>query len=178
MKTEYLEMVGNLIKDPTDILATLTEDQVNQWHLATGLCGEVSEAMEVMCTGGDWEDLVKELGDIEFYFNALTLAAGMDSTQKYPAQGYPERFSSIMCVSVMAGKYLDYIKKYVVHNRELDAGKIVSMLTDIGSAMSNLYNIMGLPREEALANNTKKLTARYPSGGYSDADAEARVDVT
>lgn len=74
---DYGDMVRALVKPPEEILATLTPEKVDAWHMATGVAGEAGEVSEVIkkhIVYGkelDRTKLVKEMGDLEFYLEGL-----------------------------------------------------------------------------------------------------------
>jgi NTP pyrophosphatase (non-canonical NTP hydrolase) len=69
--------VKQLIKNPIEIREDLSNQKINAWHMATGVSGEAGEVLELI---KKWvvygkpmarADLIKELGDIEFYLTGL-----------------------------------------------------------------------------------------------------------
>ena len=76
------EMVATLVKDPGLILRQLTEGQVDLWHAATGVSGEAGELLDAVkkwCVYQkdlDRENVMEELGDLEFYMEALRQRMG------------------------------------------------------------------------------------------------------
>lgn len=73
----YSEMVAALAKPGADIVATLTPEMAHAWHMATGIAGEAGEALDavkkyaIYCKPIDRENVVEELGDLEFYMEGL-----------------------------------------------------------------------------------------------------------
>ncbi len=80
---DYGKMVFQLFKDPTLILMELTPAKVNLNHAASGLAGEAAEVLDLIKkhvnTGAplDLDKLFKEMGDVEFYMEALRQAVGV-----------------------------------------------------------------------------------------------------
>ena len=80
MKTEFEQMVSDLIKPGATILATLTPEKVNVWHMATGITGEAGELLDAIKKHVaynkplDVVNVVEELGDLEFYMEGLRQA--------------------------------------------------------------------------------------------------------
>ncbi len=63
----------------------------------------------------------------------------------------------------------------MIHGRPLDRQNVVEELGDLEFYMESLRQGLGISREEVLAHNAAKLSARY-GGSYSDAAALARAD--
>ena len=82
-ETTYAEMVNALVKDPREILRDLQPDAVNLLHMAVGISDEAGEVLglvkKVVINGGVYnrKELVKELGDIEFYLEGLRQETGI-----------------------------------------------------------------------------------------------------
>jgi hypothetical protein len=84
MNTEdYGKMVHCLFKDANDIMRTLTPEQLNLLHCTMGLAGEAAEVMDLVkksvMTGTpfNFEKVIKEMGDTEFYMEATRQALGV-----------------------------------------------------------------------------------------------------
>jgi|LSQX01.2.fsa_nt_gb NTP pyrophosphatase (non-canonical NTP hydrolase) len=77
------ELVAALAKPGEDILSSLTPEQCHQWHMASALQGEAGElfdAIKKFVIYGkdlDRENVVEELGDMEFYMEGLRAALGI-----------------------------------------------------------------------------------------------------
>jgi len=73
----YSEFIARRVKDSFSIIATLTPEKVNMWHAATGIAGEAGELLDcikkcvVYNQPLDRENAIEELGDLEFYMEAL-----------------------------------------------------------------------------------------------------------
>lgn len=79
-------------------------------------------------------------------------------------------------VSGEAGELLDAIKKHVIYQKPLDVENVKEELGDLLFYMSNLMQSVGLSFEEVLQHNVDKLSVRYSSGKYSNAQAQERAD--
>ena len=75
-----------------------------------------------------------------------------------------------------SGELLDAIKKHVVYNKPLDRENVVEELGDLEFYLEGLRQGLGLTRDEILAANITKLSARYAGLTYTDAAAQARAD--
>ena len=79
-------------------------------------------------------------------------------------------------VSGESGELLDAIKKHVIYQKPLDVENVKEELGDLLFYMSNLMQSVGLSFEEVLQHNVDKLSVRYSSGKYSNAQAQERAD--
>lgn len=74
---EHSDIVKALAKPGSDILASLTPAQAHQVHMILGLAGEVGELVDAVKKAAiynkplDLENVVEELGDIEFYLEGF-----------------------------------------------------------------------------------------------------------
>ena len=75
-----------------------------------------------------------------------------------------------------AGEVEDVIKKHVIYQKPLDVENVKEELGDLLFYMSNLMQSVGLSFEEVLQHNVDKLSVRYSSGKYSNAQAQERAD--
>ena len=82
----------------------------------------------------------------------------------------------VVGVAGESGELLDAIKKHVIYNKEADRENVIEELGDIEFYMEGLRQGLGITREETLAHNIRKLSARYEKLAYSDASAVARAD--
>lgn len=75
-----------------------------------------------------------------------------------------------------SGELLDAIKKHVIYRKPLDRANVIEELGDLEFYMEGLRQGLNITREETIAGNITKLSARYASLQYSDAAAQARAD--
>lgn len=82
-KFTFEMMVANLAKDGQDIIDTLTPKKMYELHMAVGVAGEAGELIDavkkyvVYNKDIDRENLVEEMGDIEFYMEGLRSSLGI-----------------------------------------------------------------------------------------------------
>lgn len=81
-----------------------------------------------------------------------------------------------MGISGEAGELLDAIKKHWAYGKQLDIVNVIEELGDLEFYMQALRNSLGLSRDEIIRGNIAKLSTRYASLSYSDAQAIARAD--
>ena len=77
------EMVRTLTKPGADIIKTLTPESANLWHMATGVSGEAGELLDAVKKMAiynkplDRDNVIEELGDLEFYMEGIRQALGV-----------------------------------------------------------------------------------------------------
>lgn len=77
IQIEHTNMVSNLAKPGADILASLSESDCHIMHMIMGMSGEVGELLDAIKKSViygktlDMENVIEELGDIEFYMEGL-----------------------------------------------------------------------------------------------------------
>lgn len=80
-ETEYEAFVGSKVKSPSDIVLTLA--QKNLMHAALGVAGEAGEIVGAIKSHTiygkplDMENVIEELGDMEFYLQQLRTALNL-----------------------------------------------------------------------------------------------------
>lgn len=76
-KIIHADMVRQLVKPGGDIIETLTPDKMNLLHMAVGVSGEAGELIDAVKKAViynkplDRENIVEELGDLEFYMEGI-----------------------------------------------------------------------------------------------------------
>lgn len=79
----YSRLVEVLAKPGAEILATLTEDDCHLMHMTFGISGEAGELLDAVKKSIiyrrplDRENVIEELGDIEFYLEGLRAKLGI-----------------------------------------------------------------------------------------------------
>jgi NTP pyrophosphatase (non-canonical NTP hydrolase) len=80
---KHNEMVKALVKSGDVIAAEMTGDDANLMHMAVGICGEAGELLDaikktiIYRKPLDMENVIEELGDLEFYMEGLRQAVGV-----------------------------------------------------------------------------------------------------
>jgi len=83
MNTQHSEMVKALAKPGEQIVATLTAEDAHFLHMAVGISGEAGELLDAVKKAViyrklvDRENVVEELGDLEFYMEGLRQGLGI-----------------------------------------------------------------------------------------------------
>lgn len=87
----YPCMVANLIKPGSDILESLVDHDVNLLHMAIGISGEAGELLDAIKKATIYgqqinlENVIEELGDLEFYMEGLRQALELSRQQTLTA---------------------------------------------------------------------------------------------
>lgn len=82
----------------------------------------------------------------------------------------------VTLLSGESGELLDAVKKSVIYGKPLDMANVIEELGDIEFALQGIRNSLKIRREDVLDANVTKLSKRYASGGYTDAQARDRAD--
>lgn len=102
----FADMVNLLMKPGEAILATLTPERCDLWHAGTGAAGEAGELLDAIKKHVaynrdiDRENVIEELGDLEFYMQAIRRNLGISRTEtltatynKLMGKRYPNGYS-------------------------------------------------------------------------------------
>lgn len=87
----HADMVTRLFKDGKNILSTITEEQLTRLHAAVGISGESGELLDAVKKetmynkAPDIVNIIEELGDLEFYMEALRQTYGITREQTLEA---------------------------------------------------------------------------------------------
>jgi len=79
----HAELVEKLAKPGEDIIAQLTPEKAHLWHMATGASGESGELEDAIKKHViynkplDRENVIEELGDLEFYLEGIRQGLGL-----------------------------------------------------------------------------------------------------
>jgi NTP pyrophosphatase (non-canonical NTP hydrolase) len=143
---------------------------------ALGLVGETGEVVDLIkkhighSHPLDRDKLVKELGDVEWYMEAMRQAHKL------------ERNPYLDCIRHYPKGEVSACKEAL--DLATEVGCLVSLsvvgilrvsLNVVDCRLASIYKRYGITREEALAENIKKLEARYPNG-FSTEDSINRKD--
>jgi NTP pyrophosphatase (non-canonical NTP hydrolase) len=84
---EFSAMVAALVKPGQAIIDTLSPEKMDTLHMAVGVAGEAGELLDavkkyvVYNKAADVENIVEELGDLEFYMERLRQIFGITRDQ-------------------------------------------------------------------------------------------------
>jgi len=94
IEKEHSEMVTRLVKNPNDILNGISAGDMNLLHMAVGVAGEGGEILDAAkrvaiygkgLTKDLHENIIEELGDLEFYMEGIRQEAGITRQQTLEA---------------------------------------------------------------------------------------------
>ena len=118
------------------------------------------------------------IDDLLYKFDKMTLALAKDGADilKNLTPEQANMWHMVTGIGGEAGEIVDCIKKHVIYQKPLDVENVKEELGDLLFYMSNLMQSVGLSFEEVLQHNIDKLSVRYASGSYSNAQAQQRAD--
>lgn len=109
IQTEHSNLVAELVKNPQEIVDNITSSEANLIHSIMGVSGEVGELLDTVKKHViykkelDLENVIEELGDIEFYLEQLrqelaisreeTLDANITKLRKRYPTGYSNQLA-------------------------------------------------------------------------------------
>lgn len=182
---KHSEMAAGLAKPGEAILASLTPGDMAMIHAIIGVCGEAAELMEALYEPDmekiDRENVVEELGDIEFYLVELRRHLGV-SRPAFPGNSESicprgeTHTKSCMNLLIEAGRLMDLIKKASIYRKHINTDEIMVLLGWVDNSLNEIREFFGVSREHTLIHNYNKLERRYPGFKYSDQAAQERAD--
>jgi hypothetical protein len=195
MKTEIVpfktisfhkDMVHALAKPERAIISGLVnqEDAAHILHMAIGVAGEVGELLENLLDELGRENLVEEIGDIEFYMRGLSQAIGYKDLLKSHKVilgsdlAYSTAIKAATYASIRASQLLDAIKKMAIYEKALDKELAFKAFTGLLYCIESVRVAFDITRTECLEHNISKLGKRYSGGTYTNLAAQVRADKT
>ncbi len=183
------ELVRALLKPGNEIADTMTADEADLWHNATGVMTEATEIIEsVLATAVnpnvrfDRENLTEELGDLEFYIEGVRQRLEIERNSTLFLMDVDTGRGSMLfnsaALAAAAGKLLDRVKKVVIYKKPVGdlLLPIRDALAEIEQFMHRIRTDMGITRSETITGNIAKLSVRYAGLSYSDSAAQERAD--
>jgi hypothetical protein len=176
-------LVASLAKPGDDILNSLTGSKCEAWHHASCIPGEVGELFSALLnhavTGElDRENVVEELGDIEFYLQGLRAVTGIERVETLTMASIVVSLSSdcYLNLPATAGDVFDATKKWVIYNKSFDVQALILALEAFEAVLEAVRQHHDISYAESVAGNIMKLGTRYSSMSYSDQQAQDRAD--
>ncbi len=183
---EYSHMVRKLFKTEG-----MHHNNDAMLHAAIGLAGEAGELMIAIAKADD-KNTVEELGDIEFYLEALIqqVSINADELETLMSNYFMSQSSQMLdpktLVDIMAVQgcnILDIAKKcwvygHTMQNEEIRV-RMVSAIAQYMTTLELLYNSLGKRSTEIQQANWEKLAGpngRFRGMVYSDEAARQRAD--
>ncbi|QTH79770.1 putative nucleotide [Aeromonas phage PZL-Ah152] len=114
-KPTYGEFVRKLAKSGELITNQLTPEMAHLWHMATGVAGEAGEVLDAVKKSAiyskplDVENLIEELGDLEFYMEGIrqTIGVTREEVLKANFEKLSKRFPNLEYSNEAAQKRAD-----------------------------------------------------------------------
>lgn len=100
LEADFVDMVRRLVKPGLNILDSLTPGKVDALHMAVGISGEAGELIDAIKKWViynkelDKENVIEELGDLEFYMQGLRTRLGIrrEDTLRHVVQKLSKRY--------------------------------------------------------------------------------------
>lgn len=100
---QYSKMVKALAKPGSDIIISLTPEKIHNLHMAVGVSGEAGELLDAIKKESiynkelDRENVIEELGDLEFYMEGLRQGLGItrEETLEHNKNKLSKRYKSL-----------------------------------------------------------------------------------
>ena len=184
------EMIAGLAKRGEEIINELTPVSIHLLHMAVGIAGEAGELCQAIYDKNnviniDKENVIEELGDLEFYLEGLRQGLQLARNQTVPldikfpntATGDIEviKDNSIM-LNIEASILLDFIKKSTFYVKPVNVEKVIESLITINLLMLIIRDRFDITYEQTIEHNIAKLGERYQGHVYSNEQAIDRAD--
>ena len=148
---------------------------------ALGLAEEAAE-VQLALDGQDYgTDPLSELGDLVWY--ATTAAHRLDlTTAQVESLGtsapleYDADSDLVRGLHAHTGAIAGLVKKWLFHNKPFFRSIIARQLAEVFELASRIATQLGHTLDDARAANITKIRKRFPSGGFTAAEANARAD--
>jgi hypothetical protein len=174
---EFDVMVRKLSKQGNLIAQSLTPQKAAAWHHSSCLMGEAGELLEGL---GDHENIIEELGDLEFYMEGLRDAIGISFETVIESISEMRtvcRLGYIEGIVVESCKVFDATKKWIIYEQDLNRAKLTEAMARYEFYMACFRGSRDISRIEVLAANQTKLAKRYGANfEYTNAAAQKRAD--
>jgi NTP pyrophosphatase (non-canonical NTP hydrolase) len=166
-------------------------------HATMGMATEAGELLDAIKKNWvygkpiDYQNVIEELGDIEWYAEALRQALGVsrdylsivekdaeyesekagffDASKKAPFIFYATGLTSLAAQGAVAAAW------DLAGGTITEVSAYLSLLSQTDEILSKFYKDFGTTRQHVLQANVEKLKKRYPAG-YTDTAAIARAD--
>lgn len=189
-KITHQEMVAGLAKRGEDIISELTPLSAHLLHMAVGIAGEAGELNEAVyykldVSNIDKENVIEELGDLEFYLEGLRQGLQLARNQTIPLDiKFPNTASGDIAVikdysirlNIESSILLDFIKKSAFYVKPVKTDKVIESMIKINLYMLIIRDRFDITYEQTIEHNIAKLGERYQGHKYSNEQAIERND--
>ena len=181
-------MVRALAKSGELIKNEMSGQDCHLLHMAVGISGESAELLAAFDSENpedetetlDIENVVEELGDLEFYLEGLRQGLGIsfadDVLRLTPPSTSLFIDKTVNAVSILAGDLLDAVKRVVIYRKPANIPDIILIMAKIESRMEEVRLFIKVTRQDTLDANIAKLGKRYEGMQYSNQAAVDRAD--
>lgn len=186
LEIKHHEMVSRLVKNGEEILSSLTPAKCHMFHMIAGVAGEVGELLDAIVKHAmegkplDRENVVEELGDLEFYLEATRVILGVkrevECWTPCPVKLADTLTYHAAKIAIYGSEMLDATKKHVIYVTPLDREVSLAAMRRVEKHMEALRSLLVISRQECLDANIAKLRERYEGFIYSDQRAQERAD--
>lgn len=183
IQTEHANMVRNLVKPPSEIMAVTLPSDCDRQHMFLGLVGEFGELIELFHRPYgervDEEKLLEEAGDALFYLRHFYVLFGINKAFVSNVHWEGDKHAWVRQATINLGLLADCLKRPWIYRKEAKQ-PVGEVLERLHRMLSFILGQFGYTVEDALAHNMNKLytgkNARYAEGKYTDEQANARAD--
>lgn len=179
----YSSFVSDLVASPDISLNQLEANHpigVHIVHSSMGLLCEVIELYQARRLE-DEENLLEELGDVEFYSTYAASSIGYSDSRDIVPGSLLDGFTNHTVDTYIDGLILyatdmtDLAKKYAFYGQEFNYTLYLASMRGFVLYLSLLYNTLGVDQLDVRQNNINKLQKRYEDG-FSTEASELRKD--
>jgi len=183
------EMVKSLAKDGIVIIEELTPESAHLLHMAVGIAGEAGELCQAIYLSInfeyiDKENVIEELGDLEFYIEGLRQGLQLARNQTVDLEPTSMAYMSIfdrvkdqsIQLNIECSILLDFVKKSAFYVKPIKLNSVIDSLVKINNHMRELRLSFGIHHIDTIEHNIAKLGERYKGHSYSNEQAIARAD--
>ena len=183
------EMVKGLAKDGHTIIDELTKESAHLLHMAVGIAGEAGELCQAIYSCNEFEDIdkeniVEELGDLEFYLEGLrqgmqlarNQTISMFSDHEFKTSNLTTSVHNAVLLNIECSILLDYVKKSAFYVKPIKHESVIISLMNINNYMAVLRECFDITRNDTIEHNINKLGERYQGHNYSNEQAIKRAD--
>jgi NTP pyrophosphatase (non-canonical NTP hydrolase) len=179
ISTQHRELVTRLKKPGENILACVTPYSLDLLHMAVGVVGEVLELCEAE-DSDNREHVLEELGDLQFYIEGFRQVLCPERVFKLAVAEVSESCdpcNSRALLMTAAGHLLNLTKRFTIYDKTpLDEEVFQKALHAVAVHAAACGLLSGFTPDAILQHNYSKLNTRYPSGSYTDSQAQQRAD--
>lgn len=206
LSVPYQDFVFRLCKPPEKLAGEMTPEKAHLWHMAPAALGETAELLAAVIIPPEdmrdaatrREDIVEELGDLQFYDTGLDLTGDLLVLDKHEQQTLEDQIAerglnphgsisatiplaagaiALTCdIVIAAGLLQDAVKQYAIYNKPIPRVAVAFARLVLRDAMRKLMMFIHITPDEVEKHNRLKLAERYKKLVYSDTDAALRAD--